>query len=136
VVLAPSGEAVKAGTRFTRELFQKVFDYHNEWTAQFFAELDRSGDPGRFDRSKAPIIMELLQRQLQSPRYLQHSARLLFLLAEPGDAGRKEILEAVFDLSRDEIVQRVEAGKMSKAALAAHDYVYDIFAGKEQRAAS
>ena len=54
VVLAPSTEQVKAGTRFTRELFQKVWDYHNEWTAEFFAELDRRGDPGRFDRSKAP----------------------------------------------------------------------------------
>ena len=53
VVLAPSTEQVKAGTRFTRELFDKVFDYHNEWTAEFFAELDRRGDPGRFDRSKA-----------------------------------------------------------------------------------
>ena len=52
MVLAPSTEAVKAGTRFTRELFQKVWDYHNEWTAQFFAELDRMGDPGRFDRRK------------------------------------------------------------------------------------
>ena len=46
MVLAPSAEAVKAGTRFTKELFQKVWEYHNEWTAQFFAELDRTGDPG------------------------------------------------------------------------------------------
>ncbi len=78
MVLAPGTEAVKAGTRFTRDLFQKVWDYHNEWTAQFFAELDRMGDPGRFDRSKAPVIMELLRRQLLSPNYIQHSARVLF----------------------------------------------------------
>ncbi len=83
VVLAPSKEVVKAGSRFTPELFQKVWDYHNEWTAEFFAELDRMGDPGRFDRSKAPLIMELLKRQLLSPRYIQHSARLLFR-AGPG----------------------------------------------------
>src|SRR5262249_55322928 len=31
VVLTPSPEAVKAGTRFTAALFDKVFDYHNEW---------------------------------------------------------------------------------------------------------
>ncbi len=129
MVLAPSAEAVKAGTRFTRDLFQKVWDYHNEWTAQFFAELDRMGDPGRFDRSKAPVIMELLKRQLLSPKYIQHSARVLFVMAEAGEADRKRVLEAIFDLSREEIAQRVEAGTMSRADLAAHDYVYDIFAG-------
>src|SRR5208283_4649884 len=104
VVLAPSNEQVKAGTHFTKELFQKVWDYHNEWTAAFFAELDRLGDPGRFDRTKAPVIMELLRRQLLSPRYIQHSARLLFVVAQATDAEREQILQAVFDLSREEVV--------------------------------
>jgi len=45
MVLAPSAEKVKAGARFTNELFHKVWEYHNEWTAAFFAELDRHGDP-------------------------------------------------------------------------------------------
>ena len=137
VVLAPSPEKVPAGTRFTPELFQKVWDYHNEWTAEFFAELDRRGDPGRFDRSKAPLIMELLKRQLGSPNYIQHSARVLFLLAQAGDQERGQILEALFGLSREEIVKRIKTGAMKAAALAAHDYVYDIFpAGKEQLAAT
>src|SRR5260370_8477112 len=72
---------IKAGTRFTKELFEKLWNYHNEWTSAFFAEQDRRGDPGRFDRAKAPIIMEILKRQLLSPRYIQHSARVLFTLA-------------------------------------------------------
>jgi malate synthase len=127
VVLAPSTEQVKAGARFTRELFQKVWDYHNEWTAEFFAELDRRGDPGRFDRAKAPVIMELLKRQLLSPRYIQHSARVLFLLAQASDEEREQILAAIFDLSREEIVRRLQAGTMKPAALVVHDYVYDIF---------
>ena len=129
MVLAPSSEAVKAGTRFTRDLFQKVWDYHNEWTTQFFAELDRMGDPGRFDRSKASIIMELLRKQLLSPKYIQHSARVLFVLAEASEAERKQFLEAIFDLSREQIVKRVETGAMKAQVLAAHDYVYDIFPG-------
>jgi malate synthase len=136
MVLAPSNEAVKAGTPFTPELFQKVWDYHNEWTAQFFAELDRMGDPGRFDRSKAPVIMELLKRQLLSPKYIQHSARVLFVLAEADAKHTKEILDAIFDLSREEIVKRIEAGRMSKAALAAHDYVHDVFVGKGEQVAA
>jgi len=136
MVLAPSSEKVKAGTRFTRELFQKVWEYHNEWTAAFFAELDRHGDPGRFDRSKATVIMDLLKRQLLSPKYIQHSARVLFVLAQAGDQERQQILEAVFDLSREEIEKRLQAGSMKPAALAAHDYVYDILpVGKERLAA-
>ncbi len=127
VELAENAELIKAGTRFTREMFDKVWNYHNEWTAAFFAELDRRGDPGRFDRSKASVIMELLLRQLLSPRYIQHSARVLFVVGSANPQERTRILEAIFDLSREEILKRVEAGALNKSALAAHDYVYDIF---------
>jgi len=72
VVPAENRFAVKSGTRFTKDLFEKLWDYHNQWTSAFFAELDRRGDPGRFDRAKAPIIMDILKRQLLSPRYIQH----------------------------------------------------------------
>ena len=132
VVPAKDAEAVKAGTRFTPELFDKVWMYHNEWTAEFFGELDRRGDPGRFDRSKATVIMELLKRQLFSPHYIQHSARVLFVVGAASQQERAQILDAVFDLSRDELVKRVQAGSMSKAALAAHDYVFDLFAGSKK----
>jgi len=129
VVLSASASEIKVGTRFTRELFEKVWDYHNEWTAEFFTELDRRGDPGRFDRAKAPIIMELLKRQLLSPRYIQHSARVLFVVGQANKPERAQVLEAIFDLSREEIVKRVAAGTLSQPALTAHDYVYDIFSG-------
>ncbi len=118
---------VKAGTPFTAELFQKLWEFHNEWTAEFFAEMDRRGDPGRFDRSKADVIMELLRRQLLSPRYIQHSARLLFILGQAGPQQRAQILEAVFDLEREETLRRVKSGALDRSALAAHDYVYDVF---------
>jgi malate synthase len=89
--------------------------------------LDRRGDPGRFDRAKAPVIMELLKRQLLSPRYIQHSARVLFVVGQANAQERVQILDAIFDLSHEEIVRRVTAGTLSGVALAAHDYVYDIF---------
>jgi len=136
VVPAVNATAVRAGARLTKELFEKVLEYHNEWTSEFFAELDRRGDPGRFDRSKAPITMELLKRQLLSPRYIQHSARVLFVVGQADNQQRAEILAAIFDLSREEIVKRVEAGTLNKIALAAHDYVYDIFPGVEAKQAS
>jgi malate synthase len=132
---AENADPIKAGTRFTRELFDKVWNYHNKWTAALFAELDRRGDPARFDRTKAPVIMELLKRQLLSPRYIQHSARVLFVVGRANPQERTQILDAIFDLSREEIVKQIESGTLNKAALAAHDYVYDIFPGsrEEQR---
>jgi malate synthase len=129
VVPAVNAFPVKAGTPFTPELFETLWNYHNEWTSEFFAELDRRGDPGRFDRAKAPVIMELLKRQLLSPRYIQHSARVLFVVGQANAEERAQILEAIFDLSREEIVRRVGAGNLGPVALAAHDYVYDIFPG-------
>ncbi|HEV8672409.1 MAG TPA: malate synthase [Methylomirabilota bacterium] len=131
VVPAVNAFSVKAGTRFTQELFDTLWDCHNEWTSAFFAELDRRGDPGRFDRAKAAVIMDLLKRQLRSPRYIQHSARVLFVVGQANEQERAQILEAIFDLSREAIVKRVRAGGLNKIALAAHDYVYDIFPGIE-----
>ncbi len=127
--LTPAEDAfeVKAGTRFTKEVFQKLWNYHNEWTSAFFAELERLGNPGRFDQAKAPVIMEILKRQLLSPRYIQHSARVLFMLAPANDQERGQLLDAIFTLSREEVVQRVQEGTLNKSALDAHDYVYDIF---------
>ncbi|HZS28504.1 MAG TPA: malate synthase, partial [Candidatus Angelobacter sp.] len=124
---AANADQVKAGTRFTRDLFDKLWNYHNEWTTAFFAEQDRRGDPGRFDRSKADLIMEILRKQLPSQRYIQHSARVLFVVGRASKQESAQLLEAIFDLSREEAVKRVQAGTLSQAALAAHDYVFDIF---------
>ncbi len=131
--LTPAEDAfeVKAGTRFTEELFQKLWDYHNEWTSAFFAELDRLGNPGRFDQAKASVIMEILKRQLLSPNYVQHSARVLFVLAPANEQARALLFEAIFALSREEVVKRVHEGTLNKSALDAHDYVYDIFPGSK-----
>ncbi|HET7872251.1 MAG TPA: hypothetical protein VFL42_07045, partial [Terriglobales bacterium] len=103
-------------------------NYHNEWTQAFFAEQDKRGEPGRFDRSKADVIMEILKKQLLSPRWIQHSARVLFVVGQASKQESAQLLEAIFDLPREEAVKRVQAGTLSQAALAAHDYVFDIFA--------
>jgi malate synthase len=129
VVIGANAEPIKAGTRFTRELFEKVWTYHDEWTNAFFAEQDRRGEPGRFDRSKAPVIMELLKRQLLSPRYIQHSARVLFVVGQASPKERSQLLDAIFELPLEEVVRRVQAGTLPKGALAAHDYVLDVFEG-------
>ena len=43
-------------------------------------------------------------------------------------------MDAIFDLSREEAIKRVKAGTLGKAALAAHDYIYDIFEEKQRPA--
>jgi hypothetical protein len=48
-------------------------------------------------------------------------------LAQATAEEREQILAAIFDLSRQEIVKRPQAGTMKPAALAVHDHVYDIF---------
>ena len=128
VVLGQEGEPVAAGTRLGPALREKVLEHHDRWTAAFFAEQDRRGEPARFDRSKAPVIMEILRRQLTSPRYLQHSARVLFVLGEASSKERGPLLAAIFDLARGEVVRRVSTGELPRAALLAHDYVLDVFA--------
>jgi malate synthase len=133
---AANAEQVKAGTRFTRELFDKLWNYHNEWTRAFFAEQDRRGDPGRFDREKAWLIMDLLKKQLPSPRYIQHSARVLFVVGQANKQEQAQLLEAIFDLPREEAVKRVQAGTLTQSALAAHDYVFDIFPDAEGKTKS
>ncbi|HZU31329.1 MAG TPA: hypothetical protein VFB79_09450, partial [Candidatus Angelobacter sp.] len=46
---------------------------------------------------------------------------------------REQLLEAIFDLSRDEIVKRVQAGEMNQSILAGYDYVFDIFPEAETK---
>jgi malate synthase len=127
IVPALNAFEIKAGTRFTSQIFEQVWELHNEWTGAFFAELDRRGDPGRFDRSKAPLIMDLLKQQLLSPHYIQHSARLIFAIGKASEKESAEILEAIFDHTREEIVKGIQANAIGKNLLAIHDYVYDIF---------
>ncbi|MEM0444562.1 MAG: malate synthase [Nitrososphaerota archaeon] len=79
----------------------------------------------RFDRSKAPIIMEILQMQLTSPRYIQHSARLLFVAAGLSEGEVKHLLTAVFSRSREDVIEMVRRGLLDRRWLELHDYIYD-----------
>jgi len=52
---------------------------------------------------------------------------VLFLIGQANKQERTQLLEAIFDYSRDEVAQRVKAGTLPHSALAARDYVYDVF---------
>jgi|GEM_PF-5947592 len=118
---------VKAGTPLTPEIFDQVWAAHGEWTKTFFAEQERRGVTSAFDTRWADVIMDVLKRQLLSDRYLQHSPRVLFVIAEAAPELRKQILDAIFDLTREEAVRQVTAGTLSRQALEARDYVFDYY---------
>jgi len=79
----------------------------------------------RFDRKFAPVIMEILRRKLTSPRYIQHSGRVLFELAPLNDEERIKAMEAIFSPSREHVVKMVESGELDRKHLELHDYIYD-----------
>ncbi|MEM4024288.1 MAG: malate synthase, partial [Pyrobaculum sp.] len=79
----------------------------------------------RFDRSFAPVIMEILRAKLKSPMYLQHGGRLIMVLAPLPDEERDAVLRAIF-LPRDEVERLVKEGKLKPYALELYDYVHDV----------
>jgi hypothetical protein len=49
------------------------------------------------------------------------------VVAQAGAEDRAQLLDAIFDLSHEELVKRVHGGSLGQPALHAHEYVYDIF---------
>jgi len=60
---------------------------------------------------------------------------VLFVGGQADKQERAQILEAIFDLSREEIVKRVQVGTLNKIVLGPHDYVYDIFPASKENSA-
>lgn len=119
--LTEEGTSTPKGARVTRALMKRFLDERAAAVKAYFAEQDREGVKSRFDRSKAWVTMEILERQLFHPRWIQYGSRVLDSVKEesPDDAAR--ILDAVFAPSRE------EAAKKGAVALRAYDFVYDVF---------
>jgi hypothetical protein len=58
---------------------------------------------------------------------------VLFVIGQTNKQEQAQLLEAIFDLTRDEALKRVQAGTLNRSALAAHDYVLDIFPDNEAK---
>jgi malate synthase len=116
VALTEDGQATRKGERVSGALMKRLLDERRETVRAFFAQQDRQGVKSRFDRSKAGLVMEILERQLLHPRWIQYGSRVLDSVKEESEADRKEILEAIFG----------GAGGRAKA-LRARDFVYDLF---------
>ncbi len=129
-VLSEDGVSTKKGDKVTPELIKGLLEERTETVTAYFAERDRKGVKSRFDRSKAPVTMEILERQLFHPRWIMYGSRVLDSVKEESEANRKQILDAVFSDSRDAVAGSVKKGDWTPAALAACDFVYDVFAAE------
>ena len=128
VALTEDGPTTKKGDRLTRERMKRLLDDRTEAVREYFAGQDRQGVRSRFDRSKAGLVMEILERQLLHPRWIQYGSRVLDSVKEEAEADARQMLEAVFSDSREAVASKVARGEWGPAALRAYDFVYDVFA--------
>jgi malate synthase len=119
-------------------MIAKLLGAVKEEKAVIESEIEASAP--RFDRSKARIIMDVLKRQLVSPLYIQHSPRVLFVIADKDDETRERILDAIYyvdkdgnpifrdsgEPSRKKVVEAALRGIVPNYAIEAHDYVHDV----------
>jgi malate synthase len=115
---------VAAGAKVTPELMMQIWDDRNIAVDDLFK---RVPDNGAFDRSLAPVIMEILRRQLNHHQWIMYGSRVLLAVIEKGPIERAQILDAIFATSREEVVRRVGEGKLPQRALDAYDFVYDTY---------
>ena len=128
VALTESGTSTKKGDDVTPELIKRLLGERKETVRGYFAEQDRKGVKSRFDRSKAAATMEILERQLFHPRWIMYGSRVLDSVKEEPETSRGQILDAVFTATRAAVAESVRKGDWTPVALAAYDFVYDIFA--------
>ena len=121
VALTEDGESTKKGEPVTKELMKRLLDERTKTVEKYFAEQDRKGVKSRFDRAKAPLTMDILERQLFHPGWIQYGSRVLDSVKEEPEEVRKSILAAIFSRSRD------AAAKNGEAALKVYDFTYDEF---------
>ena len=127
VALTESGTSTKKGDDVTPELIKRLLGERKETVRAYFAEQDRKGVKSRFDRSKAAATMEILERQLLHPRWIMYGSRVLDSVKEEPETSRGQILDAVFTATRAAVAESVRKGDWAPVALAAYDFVYDIF---------
>ena len=118
VELTQDGETTKKGDRVDETLISRLLDERWKTVEEFFADMDRQGIEGRFDRSKAPLVMDVLRRQLMHPDWIMYGSRVLLSIIESDEEKLQQVLSAVFSTSR-------ESGELDPLVLAACNYVYD-----------
>ena len=134
--LTEDGRYSKKGERVTPQLFMKLLDERRDTVKELFKKLGT-----KYEDTDAELVLQILKRQVvddaggtlvPQKRWIKYGSRVLLSLIEQTPADREVILDAIFSRTREELVKNVaQAGGASRdvarRALAAHDYVYDVF---------
>lgn len=121
------------GAKVTPELIHRLLQEKGDAVQESFAKTP--ANPRGFDRSLAPVVIDLLERQLSYPEWITYGSRVLFSVLEKDAAQRAVILDGIFG-SRDQALRNVGLARfqgnasaldLAQQALTAHDFVRDIF---------
>ncbi|MCH4816303.1 MAG: malate synthase [Saccharolobus sp.] len=80
----------------------------------------------RFDRAMAPVIMEILMKQMLYPKYIMNSGKILFILSPLDPERRSKVMDSIFSF-RKMVEDKVRRGELDKWVLELYDYVYDNY---------
>jgi SOS response regulatory protein OraA/RecX len=122
----------------------KLLDERRDTVKELFKKLGT-----KYEDTDAELVLQILKRQVvddadgtlvPQKRWIKYGSRVLLSLIEQSAADREAILDAIFTRTREELVKNVaQAGAgtrdTARRALAAHDYVYDVFESTEGVAA-
>jgi malate synthase len=135
--LTEDGTYSKKGDRVTAALFVSLLDERRATVQALFRTRGI-----RYEDTDAELVLQILKRQIvvetpagrvPQPRWIKYGSRVLLSLVEQDAPSREEILEAIVNRSREDLVERVERAapgpdrERATRALSAHDYVYDVF---------
>jgi malate synthase len=136
--LTDDGRYAKKGDPVTADLFLKLLDERRDAVKQFFAKR-----AVKYEDTDAELVLQILKRQIvdagpggkavPQKRWIKYGSRVLLSLVEQSAENRRAILDGVF-ADRVDLMRAVESAASSpereraRKALAAHDYVYDVFA--------
>ena len=142
--LTDDGRYSKKGERVTPQLFVKLIDERRETVKELFKTLNQ-----KYEDTDAELVLQIIKRQVvdetsgtlqPQKRWIKYGSRVLLSLIEQSPADREAILDAIFVRTREELVRNVTQADgasrdRARRALAAHDYVYDVFEATEGVAA-
>jgi malate synthase len=107
-----------------KEAAQKIAKLLNANPTKIEEELINSAP--RFDRVWAPVIMEILMKQLLYPKYIMHCGRILFVLSPLEPERRLKIMDSIFSF-RGMVEDKVRRGESDRPVIEIYDYIYDNY---------
>lgn len=126
-VLTTDGKTTIKGERVTWKLLKRFLDERTQAVKKYFDThpVKAGTASAAWNRDLAWVVMDVLERQLKTQRWITYGSRVLLSLIEKTADERAQVLSAIFSSSREEAFAQMAKRQLAQKALAAHDYVYD-----------